>query len=235
MFSTLLESRAARQRRTGGSLVSIAFHTISISALVIVTANATVPKEHDEPIEKITFTKPSPPTPIVQPPATNKIYTNAPPALGARIIIPPIDIPTVLPPIDLTRSPTNPDDFSMRSRPGADPGGVVGGTGTAAPMNGIYTDAQVERPVMAAPGSIGPSYPEMLRTAGVEGTVLAQFVVDTTGRADVATFTALKSDNALFTAAVRTALGRMRFLPAEVGGRKVPQLVQQPFQFTVNR
>ena len=69
----------------------------------------------------------------------------------------------------------------------------------------------------------------------VEGTVLAQFVVDTTGRADVSTFTALRSDNALFTSAVRAALGRMRFLPAEVGGRKVPQLVQQPFQFTVTR
>lgn len=235
MFSTLLESRAARQRRTGGSLLSIAFHTITISALVIVTANATVPDAPDEPLEKITFTKPTPPTPVVQPPATNRIYTNAPPALGARIIIPPIDIPTDIPPIDLSRAPTNPDDFSVRGRPGADPGGVPGGTGPVAPMNGIYTDAQVERPVMAAPGSIGPSYPEMLRAAGVEGTVLAQFVVDTTGRADVATFTALRSDNALFTAAVRAALGRMRFLPAEVGNRKVPQLVQQPFQFSVNR
>ena len=68
-----------------------------------------------------------------------------------------------------------------------------------------------------------------------EGTVLAQFVVDTTGRAEMNTFKVLKSDNDLFSNAVKNALQRMRFLPAEVGGRKVKQLVQQPFQFSLNR
>ena len=234
MFGTLLESRATRQRRTTGSLASIAFHTIAISALVIVTANASVPKSPDEPAETIIFTKPNAPTPIVQPPDANKIYTNAPPALGTNVVIPSIDIPVGLPPIDLGRAPTNADDFMMRGRLG-DLGGVSGGTGTVATGGDIFTAEQVERPVVAAPGSLGPRYPEMLRSAGVEGSVLAQFVVDSTGRADVATFAALKSDNALFTAAVRAALARMRFLPAEVGGRKVAQLVQQPFQFTVTR
>ena len=46
----------------------------------------------------------------------------------------------------------------------------------------------------------------------------------------MATFKVLKSDNDLFSNAVKNALQRMRFLPAEVGGRKVKQLVQQPFQ-----
>ena len=86
-----------------------------------------------------------------------------------------------------------------------------------------------------APGAQGPQYPDMLRTAGIEGTVLAQFVVDTTGRAEMSTFKVLKSDNDLFSNAVKNALQRMRFLPAEVGGRKVKQLVQQPFQFSLNR
>jgi protein TonB len=62
--------------------------------------------------------------------------------------------------------------------------------------------------------------------------VLAQFVVVTTGRAEMSTFKALKSDNAPVRDAVKNALQRMRFLPAEVGGRKVKQLVQQPFQFS---
>jgi len=51
----------------------------------------------------------------------------------------------------------------------------------------------------------------------------------------MSTFKALKSDNDLFTTSVKNALQRMRFLPAEVGGRKVKQLVQQPFQFSLNR
>ena len=39
----------------------------------------------------------------------------------------------------------------------------------------------------------------MLRSANVEGEVLAQFVVDTTGRADMSTFKVLKSTHELFT------------------------------------
>jgi protein TonB len=73
----------------------------------------------------------------------------------------------------------------------------------------------------------------MLRTAGIEGHVMAQFVVDSTGRVQLATLQVLESQHPLFTAAVRTALSRMRFLPAEAGGARVAQLVQQSFQFTV--
>jgi protein TonB len=65
--------------------------------------------------------------------------------------------------------------------------------------------------------------------------VLAQFVVDTTGRAETNTFKVLKSDHDQFTQAVRNALPGMRFYPAEVGGRKVKQLVQQPFVFNISK
>jgi protein TonB len=34
---------------------------------------------------------------------------------------------------------------------------------------------------------------------------------------------------------VRRALARMRFVPAEAGGRKVSQLVEMPFVFTLSR
>jgi protein TonB len=39
----------------------------------------------------------------------------------------------------------------------------------------------------------------------------------------------------MFEQAVRSALPNMRFLPAEIGGRKVKQLVQQPFVFALQR
>ena len=45
----------------------------------------------------------------------------------------------------------------------------------------------------------------------------------------------LSSDNLLFNDAVLSALGRMRFVPAEIGGKKVRQLVQMPFVFTLSR
>jgi outer membrane biosynthesis protein TonB len=37
---------------------------------------------------------------------------------------------------------------------------------------------------IAAPNSATPSYPDILRQAGVEGEALVSFVVDTTGRVD---------------------------------------------------
>lgn len=94
-----------------------------------------------------------------------------------------------------------------------------------------YFEFQVEKQATTVPGSPLPRYPEMLRSANVEGEVLAQFVVDTTGRADMSTFKVLKSSHELFTQAVRDVLPYMRFYPAEIGGRKVKQLTQQPFPF----
>jgi protein TonB len=73
----------------------------------------------------------------------------------------------------------------------------------------------------------------MLRSANISGEVIAQFVVDTTGHADVRTFKALSSSHDLFTRAVRDVLPQMRFYAAETGGRKVKQLVQQAFKFNL--
>ena len=101
--------------------------------------------------------------------------------------------------------------------------------------NAAYFEFQVEQPVAPAAGSASPRYPDLLRKAGVEGEVLAQFIVGPDGRADVSSFRVLKSDHDLFVASVRNALPMMRFKPALVGGRAVRQLVQQPFSFTMTR
>jgi protein TonB len=74
----------------------------------------------------------------------------------------------------------------------------------------------------------------MLKAAGVTGSVLAQFVVDTTGRAELDSFRVLESSQQLFSIAVRNALPLMRFTPAEVrGGRRVRQMIQQEFRFEI--
>lgn len=98
-----------------------------------------------------------------------------------------------------------------------------------------YFEFQVEKAVRLASGSAGPTYPPELKAANVGGVVLAQFVVDTLGRAEVSTFKVLKSNHQLFTEAVKTALPGLRFIPAEVGGRKVKQMVQQPFTFATDK
>jgi len=95
-----------------------------------------------------------------------------------------------------------------------------------------YFEFQVEKQAQALPGNLAPRYPEMLRTAQLDGDVIAQFVVDTTGRADMQTLKIIRSTHDLFTAAVRTALAEWKFEAAQVGGKKVKQLIQLPFEFS---
>lgn len=238
MFNNLLESKAKKQKRFGGTITSVILHTAAVIGLVVVTANAGI-KEEEKVEEKVDFVEvkkdePKPPEPEKPPPPPDAVVTPPPPK-GFQVLSAPIEIPNVIPDIDLSKKVTDEADFSGKGVAGGVAKGVEGGKGPVPQGDQPYFDFQVEKPVVAAPGSAGPSYPDMLRSAGIEGQVLAQFVVDTTGRADMTTFKALKSDNDLFTTAVKNALARMRFLPAEVGGRKVKQLVQQPFQFSLNR
>lgn len=76
-----------------------------------------------------------------------------------------------------------------------------------------------------------PSYPPMLLSHRVDGEVLAQFVVDTLGRAEMSSFKVLKTTHVLFANSVRGLLPSLRFAPAEVSGGKVRQLLQLPFTF----
>ncbi len=119
-------------------------------------------------------------------------------------------------------------DSSPNARSAASPGNIA----TAA--NKIYFDFQVEVPAQLRVGR-GPEYPKSLRDAGVQGQVLTQFVVDSTGRVDMRTFKVLKSDHELFSDAVRTVLTDMQFVPATIGGKGVSQLLQTPFKFSISR
>jgi TonB family protein len=98
---------------------------------------------------------------------------------------------------------------------------------------GGYLEFQVERPASASPTNMPPMYPAQLRAAGIQGTVIAKFVVDTTGHADMKSFEVIKADHEGFVASVRGALPNMRFYPARVGGRPVNQVITMPFAFSL--
>ena len=98
-----------------------------------------------------------------------------------------------------------------------------------------YFEFQVEKQAKTVPSSFHLTYPPAMKAAKIEGDVLAQFVVDTTGKADMRTFKVLKPERQEFIDAVKQGLAEMQFTPAEVGGHKVKQLVQQPFTFGISR
>jgi protein TonB len=141
-----------------------------------------------------------------------------------------IDI--AIPPIDITTVVSKPEDFASASTGPLRSDGVETQT---VPDGSPFRADQVDRQVGLIPGVRPPAYPEALRSAGIEGKVVVEFVVDERGQPVQGSVRVVHSDNELFADAVRVALGRLRFTPAEVGGRKVSQLVQMPFVFTLNR
>ena len=237
MFNNLLESKAKKQRSTGGMVFSFFMHGLMIVGAVFATANAAIQSEkpRQEKIDFVEVKKEEPPPPKEPPPPPPPdVVAAPPPPKGFQVLTAPVEIPDVIPEIDLTKKVTNEADFSGKGVAGGTSKGVEGGT---APVqtDQPYFEFQVEKPVVPAPGSTSPRYPDILRQAGVEGEVLAQFVVDTTGKAEPGSLKVLKSSHDLFVQAVRNALPGMRFIPAEVGGRKVKQLVQQPFTFSIQK
>jgi len=98
----------------------------------------------------------------------------------------------------------------------------------------VYTADQVDVPARAdssAPAT--PLYPDPLYKERVPGRVLAEFVVDTAGRPEPETIGVVSASDPRFAASVVHALAEARFHPAQLGGRPVRQLVQQPFSFVV--
>lgn len=119
------------------------------------------------------------------------------------------------------------------------PNGARGSRGAGGPKlmppNNVYLEYQVEVPATPAPNNQAPRYPTELRTAKIEGEVLAQFIVDESGRADSSSLQVVRSTNEGFANAVRSSISSFRFSPALVGGRPVKQLVQMPFQFNLSK
>ncbi|HTS87332.1 MAG TPA: energy transducer TonB [Gemmatimonadales bacterium] len=66
-----------------------------------------------------------------------------------------------------------------------------------------------------------------------EGRVWVEYVVDTTGTADLGSIRFLLSDGPAFDTAVLHALQEIRFTPARRAGQPVPVLAFQPFTFKV--
>lgn len=238
MFNQLLESKAKKEKLAGGTLFSVVLHGGLIAAAVAATAGAGIAedKSKTEKVQFVEMKKEAPkPKPKEPPPPPPEVVVKAPPPKGFQVLRAPVEIPIKIPDIDLSKKVTNEEDFSGKGVRGGIAKGVEGGTPQIIDPNQTYFEFQVEKPVSQIPGTGAPRYPDALRSSGVEGEVQAQFVVNENGRAEPSTFKVLKATNDLFASAVRTALPNMRFYAAEVGGKKVKQLVQQSFQFRLDR
>lgn len=225
MLGTLVESSPKRVRRRLSALVSIWTHVIILAA----AASAARPmRGAPEPHEPSIWHPPM----LALPECRNcSSGTHGGPRGGIRQDIPPL-------PGSVTA------DFTLEipESPGPPAPGVAisieqwrdGFSGRSSDAGPSVPDREgVDREVVPLPTNPAPRYPAALRAAGIQGSVFARFVVDTTGHVRMETVSVEASDHPLFAEAVIEALRRSRYTPAELRGRKVPQLVVQPFVFVM--
>ena len=229
----LLESEKHGGKMGAGSAASVALHVAVLAFAIAVTSHAGRDRNRDTAI----FI----PLPKWQP--TVNVVKHASAAMPRRpqettprvpaivVAIPPV-IPPTLPGASLTPAPavTGPAAAPL-------PGSASGGTdSTAAPVVGntaVGADA-VDIPAAALPGQRGPVYPERLRAMGVDGRVVARFVVERNGRVESEPII-LSATAGEFAASVKRYLASARYRPAVIRGQAVRQLAEQEFDFTVGR
>jgi len=233
MLRTLLESRARRQSNNFGTAASTAIHLILITLAAYGTVAHARSEDPDDPDPVVlTWHQPAVPSVSRASPHRTSTETIGKVRLTSRPAI-SIDVSPNIPDVSIPLGTVHRDDFAsstgLTNDPVPSPGGLSSGSNSAP-----YDSYQVDIPV-AAIGGVAPAYPAAMRSAGIEGQVKAEFVVDGKGRADAASLRIISSTSEQFSTAVRDALPRMRFTPARLSGEPVAQLVQQLFVFRLDR
>ena len=119
-------------------------------------------------------------------------------------------------------------------------GGVTGTSsnqpvGLSSDPSQTFDAREVDTQVSALSNQPTPVYPPALRAAGIEGRVIAQFIVDSAGDAVRESIRIVSSTNDLFSESVARAIRQMHFAPARIGTKAVSQVVQQLFVFRLDR
>ncbi len=222
MFDTLIESKrkADVKRGTGVGLFSLFLHATVVSLAVYATARASSANNGAAADTMMVFVneqqqEQKPPEPVV----------DIPQLKGFQTVVAPTEIPTDIPPINLQEK-FDPKDYSGT--------GVEGGVAGGAVPDQVFMEAVVEEKpeVLSGPP---PVYPEILRQAGIQGRVMVQAIIDTTGRAEGPSVKIVQSPNPGFDQPAKSYVLRALFRPARVHGRAVRVLINLPIDFKIKR
>ena len=80
-----------------------------------------------------------------------------------------------------------------------------------------------------------PRYPPVLQQAGIEGRVLLEFIIDSTGHPEAGSLRVIERSAAGFDGAALETIERSLFRPARFRGRAVRQRTLQAIVFRVGR
>lgn len=236
MFENLVESNPTNRRKglkgaLSSTLLSVVFHFGIITAAVYATMGVVQEaRQVDMDTIMLTFDEPEPDKPDEPPPPI--ITSLNPPPKGFQVLSAPVDIPREIPPIDLNQR-FDPRDYSGVGVEGGVFSGVTGGTGPV-DLTQVFAEAVVDE----VPDRIScpmPDYPRMMQQANIEGQVLLQFVVDTTGHVEPPSIKTQSASHRAFEGPAKDMIAKCLFRPGRVRGRPVRVLVQMPINFTLAR
>ena len=227
MFENLIESKQRSPKTMGQTALSVLLHGLIIFGAVKATQGVAETIKNRPVDTTMVFLKPpEPPKPPPEQLPPDVIVAANPPPKGFQTVVAPTDIPTDIPPVDLDQKPFDPRDFTGKGVEGGKGTGQVGG-----PVTGeVFLEAQLDDPVQVI-SQPQPRYPPVLASAGITGRVEMQFIVDTTGHVESASFKVLKTTHPAFSEPAREAILKSVFKPARFKGRPVRQLVQQAVAF----
>ena len=197
--------------RSVGSTISLTTHVAIVVVVVLGTAHARS-TEPRRPVEV---------TVVLGPTVQHRENTiSAPlPSGSATVVVPSIPAPTILIRAEAATQSSFQPPTQNASGPSGDPGGGI---------RDLFSSTGPE--VLSGPL---PQYPELLRQAGIQGRVILEALVDTTGHVDPVSIITVSATNPGFVASARQALLATLFRPAEVGGQRTRMRVRIPFEFTL--
>ena len=221
MFDVLIESNRKRDKKLAGTgLVSVIMHSGVIAGVVYATLSAGVTDNSNKIDTAMVYITQETKQPDQPPPPELNVQLK-----GFQTVVAPTDIPTNIPPVNLQEH-FDPKDFSGS--------GVEGGvsTGIVPSSDQVFAvDVVQEKPErLAGPP---PVYPPLLQSAGIEGTVMVQAVIDTMGRVEPASIKIVTSANPGFNESAKQTVMKSLFRPARVYGKAVRVLIQLPVAYTI--
>ena len=203
-------------------VISLVLHTVIVSGAVIATLTAGPSDTSTKVDTQMVFLNQQEQKPDQPPPPQLDMQLK-----GFQTVVAPTDIPTNIPPVNLQEH-FDPRDYSGVGVEGGVATGIVPGSDQV-----LSVDVVQEKPELLSHPP--PAYPPLLQQAGIEGRVMVQAIIDTTGRVEPNSARVVESANPGFDQPAKNVVLRSLFRPGRVYGRAVRVLVAIPIDFKIQR